>query len=142
MKLGTLEQRHKCIKDMIEKAFQFEDSLIHDSEHQDDWTGAMTTVENLMTIEEFIRTEEIFLDAFAEMENVPSRDNEGKEIFLTIVYENLVLFTDTVLLRKIEYAFDYLNDWDFVTEDGIKFKKNFSKKLDALIKTYQDIYDL
>lgn len=142
MKLETVEQRHKFIDDMIQKAFAFEESLIHDPEHNNDWAGAMSTVENLVTIEEFIRTEQIFLDVADEMDNVPTRDIDGKEIFISIVDDGLNFFIDTILLRRLEFAFDHLNDWEFVTEDGVKFQKSFSKKLDTMIKTYQDLYDL
>ena len=142
MKLDTVDQRHKLVEDMITKAFEFEESLIHDSEHGDDWAGTMSTVENLVTIEEMIRTERIFLDTFDEMTGISTRDNDGKEIFLSIVDDSLTFFIDTILLRRIEFAFDHLSDWDFVTADGAKFQKNFCKKLDALIKAYQDRYDL
>jgi len=142
MKLDTVEQRHDFIDEMIRKAFEFEESLINDSEHGSDWGGAMSTVENLVTIEEMIRTERIFLDTFAEMEDVRTRDGESKEIFLSLVDDSLIHFVDTILLRRIEFAFDHLSDWDFVTEGGVKFKKTFCKKLDKLIKAYQDIYDL
>jgi len=142
MKLDTVEQRHKFIDSMVKKAFEFEESLIHDSEHGSDWGGAMSTVENLVTIEEFIRTEQILLDTFGEMMSVRIRDEESKKIFLSIVNDSLVHFIDTILLRRIEFAFDHLNDWDFVTAGGVKFKKTFCKKLDTLIKAYQDIYDL
>ena len=142
MKLDTVDQRHKLIEDLINKAFEFEESLIHDSEHGDDWAGAMSTVENLVTIEEMIRTEGILLETFGEMMSVPTRDEESKEFFLSIVNDSLIEFIDKILLRRIEFAFDHLSDWDFVTADGAKFQKNFCKKLDALIKAYQDIYDL
>ncbi len=142
MKLETVEQRHKFIDDMVKKAFAFEESLIHDPEHGDDWAGAMSTVENLVTIEEFIRTEQIFLDTFGAMEEIRTHDDSGKEIALNIVNDSLLEFIDTILLRRVEFAHDRLDDWDFVTEGGVKFKKSFCRKLNTLIKTYQDIYDL
>ena len=142
MKLDTVDQRHDFIDDMVKKAFKFEESLIHDAEHGDDWGGAMSTVENLVTIEEMIRTEKIFLDTFVEMDGVRVRNNNEKEIFLGIVDDSLTFFIDTVLLRRIEFSFDQLSDWDFVTEGVVKFKKTFCKKLDALMKKYQDVYNL
>ena len=142
MKLDNIDQRHKLIDDMIKKGFEFEESLIHDSEHGDDWGGAMSTVENLIAIEEMIRTEEIFLGTFYEMVDLRSRDPDEKEVYLTIVDDALIDFVDTILLRRIESAFDNLNGWTFETAGGKKFKKNYCKKLDALIKKYQDIYDL
>lgn len=142
MKLDTVDQRHDFIDDMVKKAFKFEESLIHDAEHGDDWGGAMSTVENLVTIEEMIRTEKIFLDTFVEMDGVRVRNNNEKEIFLGIVDDSLTFFIDTILLRRIEFSFDQLSDWDFVTEGGVKFKKTFCKKLDALMKKYQDVYNL
>ena len=142
MKLDTLDQRHKLIENMIEKGFEFEESLIHDQENGDDWGGAMSTVENLIVLEEMIRTESIFLGTFAEMEDIRSRNDDEKEIYLSIVDDALIHFIDTILLRRMEFAFDHLNDWNFKSAGGKKFQKNYCKKLDALIKKYQDIYDL
>lgn len=142
MKLDTIDQRHKVIETMIEKGFEFEESLIHDEEAGDDWGGAMSTVENLIAVEEMIRTEQIFVSTFVEMGNVRSRDDGAKEIYLNIVDDALTHFIDTILLRRIEFAFDHLDGWDFKSAGGKKFKKNYCKKLDALIKKYQDIYDL
>lgn len=142
MKIETLAQRHKLIDGMIKKAFEFEESLIHDREHGDDWQGAMNTVENLVTIEEMIRTESIFFDILDEIDYVRSRNLDEKEIVFGIVDDGMIYFIDTMLLRRIEFTFDQLSDWEFETEGGKKFKKNYCKKLDALIKKYQDIYNL
>ena len=142
MKLDTLAQRHKLIDNMIKKGFEFEESLIHDKECGDDWGGAMTTVENLVVIEEMMRTENIFLCVFDEMENIRTRNVDEKEIYLNMTDAALTQFVDTILLRRIEFAFDHLNGWDFISDGGKKFKKNYCKKLDALRKAYQDIYDL
>ena len=116
--------------------------MINDAENSGDWGGAMSTVENLVVIEEMIRTEGILLGIFGEMEDVRSRNVDEKEIYLNIVDDGLIFFIDNVLLRRIEFAFDHLNDWEFKSDGGKKFRKNFCKKLDALIKKYQDIYDL
>ncbi|MBR4904801.1 MAG: hypothetical protein IKZ53_09025 [Selenomonadaceae bacterium] len=142
MKLDTLEQRHKLIENMVEKGFDFEESLINDKESGDDWAGAMNTVENLIVVEEMIRTEQIFRISFSEMEEIRSRNVDEKELYLNIVDDALTHFIDTVLLRRLEFAFDQLNGWDFKSAEGKKFKKNYCKKLDELIKKYQDIYDL
>ena len=142
MKLDNIDQRHKLIDDMIKKGSEFEESLIHDAEHDDDWGGAMSTVGNLIAIEELICTEEIFLSTFYEMAEKRSHDPDEKEIYLSIVDDALISFIDTLLLRRIESTFDNLNEWPFETENGKKFKKNCGKKLAALIKKYQDIYDL
>ena len=142
MKLDTLYQRHKLVENMIEKGFEFEESLIHDQECGNDWGGAMSTVENLMTIEEMIRTEEIYLNIFAEMDSYRTRNIDDKAICFRIVDDAFIHFIDTILLDKIEFAFDHLEGWDFVSEGGKKFKKSYCKKLDALIKKYQDLYDL
>ena len=140
MKLDNAEQRHKFVDDSIKKAFELEESFINDEEFGDDWGGAMGTVENLIALEEMIRTEQIFLDTFAEMRSVRSRNSAEQEIYLGLVDDALVYFIDTILLRRVEFTFDQLND--FKSERGKKFQKNFCKKLDALIKKYQDLYDL
>ena len=142
MKLDTAEQRHAFIEELVSKAFEFEETLTHDSEHQDDWGGAMTTAENIVKVEEFIRTEQILLDTLGEMVALNTADNEGKKIFLNIANESLIYFIDTVLLEQLEITFDDLYYWSFVTEGGINFKKDFCNKLDMLIETYQNLYDL
>ncbi len=142
MKLDNISQRYKLINDMIKKAFEFEESLIHDSENDNDWGGSMSTIEYLTVIEEMIRTEGIFMSTFAEMEDMRSRDPDEKEVYLNIVDDALTDFVDTILLRRIELAFDHLNEWSFSSAGGKKFKKNYCKKLDELRKKYQDIYDL
>ena len=142
MKLDTIDQRHKLIDDMIKKGFEFEESLIHAQDSSDDWGGAMSTVENLIAIEEMIRTEEIFLGTFAEIDDFRTRNLDEKEAYLTIVDDNLIYFIDTILLRRIEFALDHLSGWDFQSAGAKKFQKNYCKKLDALRKKYQDIYDL
>ena len=109
MKLDTTQQRHKVIDNMIKKGFEFEESLIHDQENGDDWGGAMSTVENLIAIEELIRTEEIFQDVFVSIDNFRSRNIDEKETYLSIVDDSLIFFIDTLLLRRIEFAFDHLN---------------------------------
>jgi len=142
MKLDTVDQRHKFIDDLIKKGFDFEEDLINNAENSSDWGGAMSTVENLVVIEEMIRTEEILLGIFAEMDSVRTRNSDEKEIYLGILDDGIIYFIDTVLLRRMEFAFDHLNDWDFKSERGKKFRKNFCNKLDKLIKKYQDIYNL
>ncbi len=142
MKLDDVEQRHRFVDDLIKKAFELEESFIHDEEFGDDWGGAMSTVENLIALAEMIRTEQIFQSTFAEMESVRSRNLDEKETYLSMVDDALTFFIDTLLLSRIEFAIDQLSDWDFKSERGKKFQKTFCKKLDTLIKKYQDIYDL
>lgn len=142
MKLDTLAQRYRLIEDMIIKGFEFEESLIHDKDSGDDWGGAMSTISNLNVVEELMRTEDIFLTVFDKMESQRARNADEKDIYLSMTDDALIQFVDTILLRRIEFAFDHLNDWKFTTNDGKKFQKNFCKKLDALMKKYRDIYDL
>ena len=142
MELDTVEQRHKFKKKLVSEAFAFEDSLIHDSENGDDWFSALNTAEDLVVIEEFIRTEEILLDAFAEMEDVPFADEPGRKFFMSIVDANLVTFVDEILLDRIGYAFDNVHDRYFATKPGIAFKRDMRNKLDLLFMAYKKIYDL
>ena len=142
MKLETVEQRHKFIEDMVSKAFEIEEGLIPDSEHQDDWGGAMTTAENIVKVEEFIRTEQILLDTLGEMVALNTADNEGKKIFLNIANEGFNEFLDMILMSELDNACVQLARWEFATADGGKLKKTFCRKFDTLMKTYQDLYDL
>ena len=142
MKLDTIDQRHKLIDDMIQKGFEFEEGLIHVENTGDDWGGAMSTVENLTVIEEMIRAEMIFLSALSEIESVRTRNDDLKATCFKIVDDGFVQFVDTILLSRIEHAFDHLNGWKFESADAKKFQKSYCKKLDALSKIYRDLYDL
>ena len=115
---------------------------VHDEENFNDWASNMEIADKLIAIQKLIYAEKIFLDVFDETENVRTHNFEEQEIFLNIIYENVTRFVDEILLQLIEYTFDNLNDWQFKTDVGKKFHKDVSKKLDALIKKYQDLYDL
>ena len=142
MKLDNIYERHKVIESLIKKSFKLDALWVHDSENNDDWVSNMEILKNLISIDDMIRTERIFLDAFDEMDSVRTRNIEEKEIYLGILYESTTHFIDTLLLRLIEFTFDDLKGWQFKTEVGQKFHKDVTKKLDALIKKYQDLYDL
>lgn len=142
MKLDSVNDRAKVIDNLLKKSFKLDEMFIHGEENNDDWIANMEILRNLISISDMIHTETIFLDTLDEMKNVHSRNTEDKEIYLSIVYENLVHFVDVLLLHLLEHSFDDLNNWEFNAEVGKKFHKEVSKKLDALIKKYQDIYDL
>lgn len=142
MELETVEQRHEFIEKLVNEAFAFEDSLVHDAENGDDWFSALNTAEDLVVIEEFIRTEEILLDALIEIEDMPFADEDDRKIFWSIVNANLVTFVDEILLDRIGYAFDNVHERYFATKPGIAFKKDMRNKIDVLFITYKKIYDL
>ena len=142
MKLDNLDERYKVIDGLIKKSFKLDKLWIHDQENLDDWIANMEIMKNLFSINDLMLTERIFIDTFGEMESVRSRNAEEKEIYLSIVFESMTHFVDTLLLRTLEYTFDTLGDWKFKTEVGQKFHKDVGKKLDALIKKYQDLYNL
>ena len=142
MKLDTVDDRHKVIEGLIKKSFKLDKMWVHDQDNTDDWVSNMEIMRNLFSIDDLICTERILLDAFGEMENVRTRNVDEKEIYLGIAYEGLTHFIDTLLLHSLEYAFDTLQTWQFKTEIGKKFHKDAAKKFDALIKKYQDLYDL
>ena len=142
MKLESVYERHKVIDGLIKKSFKLDALWVHDQENTDDWFSNMEIMKNLISIDDLMSTESIFLDAFDEMESVPSRSAEEKEYYLGILFEHLTHFVDTLLLHLIEFTFDDLKTWQFKTEVGQKFHKDVEKKLNALIKKYQDIYDL
>ena len=142
MKLDTAEQRHEFIAEMVSKAFEIEESLVHDSEHQADWAGAMENVENCVRLEEFIRTEQIFLDTLGEMESLNTDDDEGKKIFLNIANEGLTEFIDAIILSELDLACVQLARWEFATKNGANLKKTFCRKFDTLFAIYKNLYDL
>lgn len=142
MNLNTLDERYDFIKEMIDKAFEFEESVA-DLEDDNDWSGMMTTLENLAAIEDMICAEEVFLDALDEMGNVKTYERDEKEIFMGIVYsDGLNFFCETILLPRLNHTLKTLNEWGFKTEIGIEFQKEISKKIDSLIKKYNVLYDL
>lgn len=140
MEVETLDQRYDLLKEMIDEAFAFEESVA-DLEDDNDWAGAMTTAENLAAVEEMICTEEIFLDAFEDMGRVRTRDRDDKENFMAIFYlDGLGVFNEAILLPRLKHTLKVLEDWSFRTERGIEFEKNLSEKLNALIKKYDNLY--
>ena len=142
MKLDTSWERYKILEGLIKKSFKLDKMWVHDEENFNDWASNMEIADKLIAIQKLIYAEKIFLDVFDETENVRTHNFEEQEIFLNIIYENVTRFVDEILLQLIEYTFDNLNDWQFKTDVGKKFHKDVSKKLDALIKKYQDLYDL
>ena len=142
MKLDDIDDRHKLIEALLKKAFKLDEMFIHGEENNDDWIANMEILRNLISIDDMIHTEKIFLDTLDEMESVRTRNVDEKEIYLNILYESLVYFVDTLLLHEIEHSYDDLKNWQFKAEVGQKFHKDVSKKFDALIKKYQDLYDL
>lgn len=141
MKLDTPYDRRKFINTMWKRAFDFQESLIHDKENGDDWLGAINAVDNLATIDEFVITEDIFYCMLDDMGDVYSKRGSN-QIYRDIVYNNLVHFVDTILLRRIEHALEFIEDWDFKLERGQKLRKFLIERLEKLINKYQDIYDL
>ena len=142
MKLDTVQDRYKVIDGLIKKATKLDEMFIHGDENYDNWVANMEIWRNLISINDMIHTEKIFLDAMEDMETVRTRNFDEKEIYLSIVHENLAHFVDVLLLHMLEHSFDELKNWEFKAEIGKKFHKETGKKLDALIKKYQDIYDL
>ena len=143
MKLDTLGQRHEFICDLIQKAFEFEESLIHGEENGNDWGGAMSTVENLDIIEEMIRAEGIFLDVFDKMGEVRTTNRDEKESFMGIFYfDGLNVFNQEMLMPRLKHAKENLDSWGFRTEEGKEFYEEFSAKVNALIKKYDGLYDV
>ena len=136
LNLDELDDRYELVKEMIDKAFELEESVAN-LEDDNDWGGVMTTLENLSAVEDMICAEEIFLDALDEMREVKTYDRDEKETFLSIVFlDGLNAFYNTVLLPRLNHTLKNLNEWGFRTEGGIEFQKEFSEKLDALIKEY------
>ena len=142
MKVETLDQRYELIQQMIDEGFAFEESVAN-LEDDNDWAGAMATVENLAAIEEMICTEEIFMDAFHDMGNVRSSNRDEQEEFIGIfMYEGLNSFNEEILLPRLKHTLKVLEDWGFRTERGVKFKEDFCEKLNVLIKKYSGLYDV
>lgn len=136
LNLDELDDRYELVKEMIDKAFELEE-IVADLEDDNDWGGVMTTLENLSAVEDMICAEEIFLDALDEMREVKTYERDEKETFLSIVFlDGLNAFYNTVLLPRLNHTLKNLNEWGFRTEGGIKLQKEFSEKLDALIKEY------
>lgn len=142
MKIETVDDRHDVIEALIKKSFKLDKMFLHGEENNDDWIANMEILKNLISLDDMIHTEKIFSEMFEEISNVRSRNVDEKEVYLNIVYENWVFFIDTLLLRLLEHSFDDLKNWQFNAEAGKKFHKDITKKFDALIKKYQDLYDL
>ena len=142
MKLDTVQDRYKVIDGLIKKAIKLDEMFIHGDENYDNWVANMEIWRNLISISDMMHAEKIFLDTIEDMQTVHTRNFDEKEIYLSIVHDNLACFVDELLLHMLEHSFDELSNWEFKAEIGKKFHKETGKKLDALIKKYQDLYDL
>ena len=140
MKIDTLDERYELIKTMIDEAFEFEESVAN-MEDDNDWAGAMTTLDNLVAMEDMICAEEIFLNTFGEMEDLNAGLAE-KEIYLGIFDDNINFFIETILMPRLKHSLEVLSNWGFRTERGKEFEKSYREKLDALIKKYEELYDV
>jgi len=142
MKLETFDQRFDFVKEMIDEGFAFQESVA-DLEDDNDWAGAMITIENLAAVEDMICTEEIFIDTFNDMGHIRTINRDEQEEFIGIfMYKGLNSFNETILLPRLRHTLEVLENWGFITERGIKFKDNFCEKLNALIKKYDGLYDI
>lgn len=142
MTVETLDQRYELVQKMIEDGFAFQESVAN-LEDDNDWAGAMVTLDNLAAVEEMICTEEIFMDTFNDMGNVRTRNRDEQEEFIgTFMYEGLNSFNEEILLPRLRHTLKVLEDWGFRTERGIEFEKNLSENLSALIKKYDGLYDV
>ena len=142
MKLDTIDQRYDLLKEMIDESFAFQES-VENLEDDNDWAGAMMTVENLAAVEEMICAEEIFLDTFEQMGHVRTRNRDEQEEFIgTFYFDGLNIFNEEILLPRLRHTLKVLKDWGFRTERGVEFEKNLFEKLDVLIKKYDGLYDV
>ena len=142
MKLESVEDRLRLIDRLLKKTFKNDALWIHGEENYGDWAANMDIMTDLLSIDELVHTEKIFLDAFDDMAAVRTRFEEERSVYLTMTFEGLTQFVDEVLLQTLETTFDNMNELEFKTELGQKFHKDIIKKFDALIKNYQDEYDL
>lgn len=142
MKLDTVQDRYKVIDGLIKKAIKLDAMFIHGDENYDNWVANMEIWRNLISISDMIHAEKIFLDAIEDMQSTHPRNLDERIFCINIVHDNLACFVDELLLHMLEHSFDELKNWEFKAEIGKKFHKETGKKLDALIKKYQDLYDL
>lgn len=141
MKLDDLEDRHKVINTLIKKSFKLDKLWLHDEKSNDEWVANMEILRKLISLNNMMYTEGIFLETLDEMEDVPTRYVES-EMYLAIVYEKLTYFIATILMPHLKFSLEDLDNWEFKTEVGQKFHANVRKKLDAIYKKYYEIYDL
>ena len=147
MNLDTLDKRYELVKEMLDKAFIINRELSELSEgnkdYDNDWAGVEITLDNLTAIKEMMCVEEIFLDAFDEMQEVRTADRDEKESFIGIFYlDGLNVFNQEVLMPRLKHAKENLDSWGFCTEEGKEFYEEFSAKFNALIKKYDGLYDV
>lgn len=142
MKLDTIEQRYKAVDSLISKAFEIDELFVHDKEKLEDWIAATEIRNYLIPIREMIRTEKLFLDAQDEINFIPVRNIDMKNLFLNIVNAKRIRFINDILLCMIAFALDYITIWHCETAIGKKFYKDTEKKLNALLEKYRELCDL
>ena len=142
MALDKVEERHELINDLIAEAYDFKD-FAEDFEDDNDWAGAKVILDYLVAAERLICAEEIFLEAFDTLGDVPHPNRDEQEHWLTIfLLDGVHVFVHEVLLNDLEYILKTAETWGFKTEFGEEFKELMCKNLETLIKKYQTLYDL
>lgn len=140
MELATAEQRREFVDKMISDAFKFmDDADNEDPDEDNDWGGAEVVTDDLTAAEKMIEAEQIFLDTLSKLERVPKRCESAKCALL--FKDALDEFVQNILLGRLNHAAKILDEWNFRTERGIKFKDALYKKIDTLIEVYQQCYD-
>ena len=143
MKLDTIDQRMEFVGDLIEQAFIFQGSLdFSDNDEDNDWGGASVVIDDLSAAETMMAAEKIFVLTIGRLREPRDVDPDMQEIFTNIFGAGFDNFIFEILLGRLNHAVNILDDWNFRTKRGVKFKEKFSKKIDALIDKYENSYTI
>ena len=143
MKLDTTDQRRDLLSDLVDKALKFMDEMnTEDSDEDMDWAGAEVVMNDLSAVEGMTDAEQIFIDTLARLKSPLLNDRDGQEKFVNAFADGFDNFISNVLLDRLYHAVNILNDWEFRTERGVKFKDDLCEKLAPLVDVYENFDNL
>lgn len=139
-KIDTPEERLAVVTKLFNRASKLSDSFKRDGDRVSfgDVLGVMALMEKLTAIQDAIRTEALWEQTFAAMENIKDVDEKTRGKFVSAAVGNVYVFMRTILMQRIEFAIKFAEN-DFKDRRLVKFQKDFRDTLTELLEVYEDI---
>lgn len=139
-KIDTPEERLAVVTKLFHRAAKIDDAFKRDADRTSfgDVLGVMALMEKLTAIQDAIRTEVLWEQTLAAMENIKDVDEKTRGKFVSAAVGNVYVFMRTILMQRIEFAIKFAEN-DFSDRRLVRFQKNFRATLTELLEVYEDI---
>lgn len=139
----TPEERLAVVTKLFHRASKISDVFKRKEDRVSfgDVLGLMALMEKLTAIQDVIRTEALWEQTFADMENIKDVSEDVREKFFSTVAGNGYVFIRTVLMQRMETAVSFANN-DFNDRQLMKFQKDFRETLSGMCEKYRQIYKI